>query len=210
MEAIIEWCLNHLNYWTVTLLMILENSLVPLPSELIITPAAYRAAQGELNLFGIIFCTTFGATVGALINYYLARRFGRYLIYRLANSRAGHIMGLSQSKMEVVESYFIKRGKISTFIGRLIPAARQFISIPAGLARMKLSSFILYTTLGSLLWNIILIALGYYLAYIIPEDQLMKQLSKHSTSIALSIVGFFILIALIKKIIRYTKTHKSK
>lgn len=210
MDILIQWCLKHLNYWVVTLLMILENSLVPLPSELIITPAAYRAAQGELNVFILILCTTAGALIGALINYYLAIRVGRYLIYRFADSRWGHLMGLSQQKLQTVENYFIKRGKISTFLGRLVPAVRQFISIPAGLARMKLSSFIIYTTLGSALWNCILIGLGYYLAYAVPEEKLMEQLSTHSTWIALGIVGLFVGIWAIKKLIRRLFRKKVK
>ena len=208
MDAIIQWCLNHLNYWVVTLLMILENSLIPLPSELIITPAAYRAAQGELNVYLLIFCTTFGALVGALINYWLAIKAGRYLLYRFADSKWGNLLGVSQAKLVTVEKYFIKRGKSSTFLGRLIPAVRQFISIPAGLARMKLSSFILYTTLGSALWNCILIGLGYYLAYVVPEDKLMEQLSMHSTAIALSILALFTCIWTAKKLIR--KLFKKK
>ncbi|HJD91968.1 DedA family protein [Bacteroides coprosuis] len=208
MDAIIQWCLNHLNYWVVTLLMILENSLVPLPSELIITPAAYRAAQGELNVYLLIFCTTFGAVVGALINYLLAIKVGRYLIYKFADGRWGKLLGLSEAKLLTVEKYFIKRGKISTFLGRLVPAVRQFISIPAGLARMKLSSFLIYTALGSALWNCILIGLGYYLAYIVPEDKLMEQLSTHSSIIAFSIVGLIIVVWAVKKLIR--KLFKKK
>ena len=202
MDVLIQWCLQHLNYWVVTLLMILENSLVPLPSELIITPAAYRAAQGDLNLFLLIVCTTAGALIGALINYFLAIRVGRYLFYRFADSRWGKLIGLSQAKLQTVEKYFIKRGKIATLLGRLVPAVRQFISIPAGLARMKLSSFILYTTLGSALWNCILIGLGYYLAYVVPEEKLMEQLSTHSTWIVLGIFTLFATVWLIKKLVR--------
>ena len=170
---LIQWCLEHLSYWVILILMILENSLVPLPSELIVTPAAYKAANGEMNIFLVILFTTLGALIGALINY-----------YKFADSRFGHLLGINRQKIEYVEAFFLKHGKISTFFGRLIPAVRQFISIPAGLARMRLPAFILFTTLGSAIWNSILVLLGYYLAQILPEDRLLEELERYSREIS--------------------------
>ena len=176
---LIQWCLEHLSYWVILILMILENSLVPLPSELIVTPAAYKAANGEMNIFLVILFTTLGALIGALINYHLALFVGRPIVYKFADSRFGHLLGINRQKIEYVEAFFLKHGKISTFFGRLIPAVRQFISIPAGLARMRLPAFILFTTLGSAIWNSILVLLGYYLAQILPEDRLLEELERY-------------------------------
>jgi membrane protein DedA with SNARE-associated domain len=153
----------NLNYFTVGFLMVIESSFIPFPSEAVIPFAAYKAAQGELNIFGVILSGTVGALVGALINYYLAMYLGRPLIYKFANSTAGKMLLLSKEKVEHAESYFLKNGKSSTFIGRLVPAVRQLISIPAGLARMNLRDFILYTFLGAGIWNIILAIIGFYL-----------------------------------------------
>lgn len=140
--GIIEWAMANLSYWVVFLLMVMENSVVPLPAELIVTPAAYKAANGEMNVVLLIALTTLGSTLGAIINYYLSLKLGRPVIYRFVNSRWGHMLFLNQKKMEYAEHLFRKNGNISTFIGRLLPAGRQFISIPAGLARMNIWAFI--------------------------------------------------------------------
>ena len=184
-----EWCLEHLNYWVVFVLMVLENSVVPLPSELIVTPAAYKAANGEMSILLVIFITTLGSTIGAVINYYIALAVGRPLVYRFANSRLGHLLFINRQKIEYVEALFLKHGKISIFFGRLLPAGRQFISIPAGLTRMKLSSFILYTFLGSAIWNSILVLLGYYLAQVLPEEKVTGELQRHSMEFSLAFIG---------------------
>jgi membrane protein DedA with SNARE-associated domain len=106
---------------------------------------------------------TLGALLGAIINYYLARSLGKMIIYRFADSRLGRMCLLDSHKVRKAEDYFIRYGNVSTFIGRLVPGVRQLISIPAGLAEMPLRPFLLYTTLGSLVWNIILAVLGYSL-----------------------------------------------
>lgn len=201
--AFIQWCLDHLNYWTITLLMTIESSFIPFPSEIIIPPAAYKAAVGEdLNIVLVVFFATLGANFGALINYYLAKWLGRPIVYKFANSRIGHICLLNVEKVKKAEKYFDDNGAISTFIGRLVPGIRQLISIPAGLAQMKLSTFILYTTLGAGSWNIILAVLGYYLSKvpgIQTEEQLIERVTEYSHEIgiifvvlALFIIGFLI------------------
>ena len=169
MESIafyIQWCLDHLNYWTITLLMTIESSFIPFPSEIVVTPAAYKAAEGDLNVILVVIFATLGANIGAIINYYLAYFVGRPIIYRFAGSRWGKLCLLDVEKIKKAEAYFDKHGAISTFVGRLLPAIRQLISIPAGLAKMKLSTFLLYTTLGAGIWNMILAAAGYYLSLI--------------------------------------------
>ena len=179
--AFIQWCLDHLNYWTITLLMAIESSFIPFPSEVVVPPAAYKAAGGsDMNVFLVVFFATLGANIGALFNYYLAYFVGRPIVYKFANSRFGHMCLIDEDKVKNAERYFEKHGALSTFIGRLIPAVRQLISIPAGLSKMKLSTFLLYTTLGAGIWNTILAAIGYYLQSVVPEDQLLETVSKYS------------------------------
>jgi len=162
-QALIEWYMSHLNYLTVALLMTVESSFIPFPSEAVIPFAAYRAAQGELNVFLVVLSGTAGALAGALVNYYLALWLGRPLVYRFANSGIGRMLLLSEEKIRKAETFFIKNGRSSTFIGRLVPAVRQLISIPAGLAKMDMKVFIIYTVLGAGIWNIILAVIGYFL-----------------------------------------------
>ena len=194
--AFIQWCLEHLNYWTITLLMAIESSFIPFPSEVVVPPAAYKAAGGnsDLNVFLVVLFATIGANIGAIINYYLAYFVGRPIVYKFANSRFGHMCLKNEEKVKHAEEYFEKHGALSTFVGRLIPAVRQLISIPAGLAKMKLSTFLLYTTLGAGIWNITLAAIGYYLQSVVPEEQLMETVSQYSHELGYIFIGLGILI----------------
>lgn len=153
----------NLNYFTVALLMAIESTFLPLPSEVVVPFAAYKAAQGDLNVFIVVLFGTIGALCGSLINYSLAYYLGRPLVYRFAESKIGRLFLLSKEKVEHAENYFIRNGKISTFIGRLVPGIRHLISIPAGLAKMNLRDFILFTFIGAGIWNIILAIIGFYL-----------------------------------------------
>jgi len=161
-QTLFDWYMANLNYFTITLLMAVEASFIPFPSEVVVPFAAYKAAQGELNIFLVLFFSTLGAIMGSLINYYLAYYLGRPLVYRFADSRMGRMLLLSKDKVLNAENYFVRNGKSSTFIGRLVPAVRQLISIPAGLARMNMRDFLLYTFLGAGIWNIILAVIGYF------------------------------------------------
>jgi membrane protein DedA with SNARE-associated domain len=162
-STIIDWYMAHINYGTITLLMAIESSFIPFPSEVIIPPAAWKAAEGDLNIYLVVLFSSLGALIGALFNYYFAFFLGRSVVYRFAESKVGRLMLLSKTGVENAEAYFVRHGKTSTLIGRLVPAIRQLISLPAGLSRMNLKDFILYTVVGSTLWNIILAALGYFL-----------------------------------------------
>lgn len=203
--AFIQWCLDHLNYWTITLLMAIESSFIPFPSEVVVPPAAYKAAVGdELNVYLVVLFATIGANIGALINYFLAYWLGRPIVYKFANSRFGHMCLIDEAKVQHAEMYFDKHGALSTFIGRLIPAVRQLISIPAGLARMKLSTFLLYTTLGAGIWNAILATIGYYLSTvpgIETEEQLLAKVTEYSHELGYVFiaVGVFVVAFLIYK-----------
>jgi membrane protein DedA with SNARE-associated domain len=191
MESVgfIQWCLDNLNYWTITLLMTIESSFIPFPSEVVVPPAAYKAAStGEMNVWLVIFFSTLGAEFGALINYFLALWLGKPIVYKFANSRFGHMCLIDQAKVETAENFFLKYGVAATLTGRLVPAVRQLISIPAGLAKMNLAKFMLFTAVGAGAWNSVLAGLGYYLESVVPEDQLIATVSEYSHEIGVAII----------------------
>lgn len=197
----IAWCLEHLNYWVITLLMAIESSFIPFPSEVVVPPAAYKAATtGELNVFLVVVFASLGACIGALVNYYLARYLGRPLVYRFAESRFGHMCLIDKAKVENAERYFDEHGAVGTFFGRLVPAVRQLISIPAGLARMSLGRFVLYTTLGATLWNAILAGMGWYIGRFY-SGQLEEKVAQYSgeLKIAMLVLGAAVVLYLIYK-----------
>lgn len=188
--AFIQWCLANLNYWTITLLMTIESSFIPFPSEVVVPPAAFHAAEtGDMNIFLVVLFATIGANLGAVINYFLAYYLGRPLVYRFANSRLGHLCLIDAAKVERAERYFDEHGAISTFVGRLVPAVRQLISIPAGLARMKLTTFLFYTTLGAGVWNSLLATAGWYLQKHVSEEELMGHVMRYSTELKFVFIG---------------------
>ena len=160
----INWILGitkGLGYLGVFVLMTIESSFIPLPSELVIPPAAWLASQGKMSLILIISVGTLGSILGAAINYYLALWLGRPLIYKLLDTRLAKILRLRKADLEKTEDMFLKNSKQATFIGRLIPVVRHLISIPAGFTKMPFGSFILMTAFGSLVWVTILSVLGY-------------------------------------------------
>ena len=192
MESVgfIQWCLDNLNYWTITLLMAIESSFIPFPSEVVVPPAAYKAAaSGELNVWLVVFFATLGALIGAFINYYLAVWLGRPIVYKFANSRIGHMCLLDEQKVKKAEEFFVRYGVAATLVGRLVPAVRQLISIPAGLARMNIAKFALFTAIGAGLWNGVLAALGYFLEAVVPEEQLIATVTKYSHEIGYGIMA---------------------
>ena len=157
-----KWVLENLDYWVVTLFMAIESSFIPFPSEVVVPPAAWKAMADEsMNIVLVVFFATLGADAGSLVNYYLAKWLGRPIVYRFADSRLGHMCLIDRAKVEHAEEYFREHGAASTFFGRLVPAVRQLISIPAGLAGMRVDKFLLYTTLGAGVWNSVLALLGY-------------------------------------------------
>ena len=190
----IEWCLENLNYGTITLLMAIESSFIPFPSEVIVPPAAYKAACGEMNIWLVVFFSTLGAMIGAFVNYHLALWLGKPVIYKFANSRLGHMCLIDEQKVIKSEAFFNRHGVLATLIGRLVPAVRQLISIPAGLARMNIGKFALYTAIGAGLWNGILAAMGYYLQSVVPEDQLLETVNIYSKEIGYGMLAVFAII----------------
>jgi len=163
LHSVIDWYMQNISYLTIFLLMAIEGSFIPFPSEVVIPPAAWKAAQGDLNIFLVVITGTLGALTGSLINYYLSYYLGRKLVYSFADTRLARMLLITPEKVEKAEQYFVKHGRSSTFIGRLVPGVRQLISIPAGLAKMPIKDFIVYTLLGAGIWNMVLAALGYFL-----------------------------------------------
>ncbi len=168
-------------YLLVLVFMIIESSFIPFPSEVIVPPAAYLACTShEVNIVAVVLIATVGAIIGALINYYLSVWIGRPIVYKFANSRFGHACLIDEAKVRHAEDYFDRHGAISTFVGRLIPAVRQLISIPAGLARMNVGKFVIHTGLGALTWNVVLGALGWWLGTIVPREQLFAKVEEYN------------------------------
>ena len=187
--SFISTLLSHLDYPTILLLMLLESTVIPVPSELVVAPAAYHAASGQLNVFLIVLFATIGADLGASINYFVALYVGRPVIYKFANSKWGKLCLLNQQKVEKSEQYFDNHGVAATLTGRLIPGIRHLISIPAGLARMSYWKFLLYTTIGAGLWHAILAAMGWYLSSFVKEDELEATIEQYNHYIVGAIVG---------------------
>lgn len=158
-----RWVLENLNYWVVTLFMAIESSFIPFPSEVVVPPAAWKAMDptNGMNIVLVVVFATIGADLGGLVNYCLAKWLGRPIIYRFADSRIGHMCLIDRASVEKAEAFFRDHGAASTFFGRLVPAVRQLISIPAGLAGMRLDKFLLYTTLGAGVWNSVLALIGW-------------------------------------------------
>ncbi|VBB44329.1 SNARE associated Golgi protein-related protein [uncultured Paludibacter sp.] len=204
-QKIEHWYKNNMNYGTITLLMAIESSFVPLPSEIVIPPAAYIASEpdSKLNIVLIIFFGTLGALLGATFNYFLAFFLGRPLVYKFAESKVGKLFLLSEEKIRKSETYFNNKGKISTFIGRLIPGIRHLISIPAGLARMNYGAFALFTVLGAFIWNVCLALMGYFAH---GQADLINKYSHEFSIIIVVLVGLAVVYYALKFFIKRKKT----
>lgn len=207
-----QWFIENANYLFVFVFMMVESSFVPFPSEVVVPPAAYLACSNmgvgqDMNVFLVVLVATLGAMCGALINYYLALWVGRPVIYRFADSRIGHACLIDRAKVEKAERYFDKHGAVSTFIGRLIPAVRQLISIPAGLSRMNLGVFCLFTFLGALLWNVILAILGWQLSVHVAPQDLFDAVERYNRYLTWG--GLALLVICIAFILFKTFSHKN-
>lgn len=203
----LEELLSNFGYNTVFWGMLLESTVIPVPSEIFVPPAAYQAAAGILNIWMVILIATVGADCGAVINYAAAYYLGRPIIYRFANSRWGRLCLLDQSKIEKAEKYFDDHGAVATLTGRLVPVIRQLISVPAGLAKMNFWHFLLYTTIGAGVWNSILAAIGYYLHSVVPYEQLDDKVKEYSHQIS---YGILLILAIVIACIVIKKTMKKK
>jgi membrane protein DedA with SNARE-associated domain len=187
-KYLLVWYMSGINYISITCLMAVESSFLPLPAEAVIPPAAYKAANGELNIILVVLFSVAGSVLGALFNYTISRYLGRAIIYKLSETKVAQLLMVDKPAIEKAENYFIKFGNISTFIGRLIPVIRHLISIPAGISRMKLKDFIIFTAMGSLLSSTALSILGYF---IYTRKEL---LNKYCNELSYGFIAFCVLI----------------
>ena len=194
--------LSNLNYYTVFLLMLMESTVLPVPSELVVAPAAFNAAEGDYSFWLIILLATLGADCGATINYLAGYYLGRPIIYAFANSRWGKMCLLNQQKVEQAEKYFDNHGALATITGRLVPGIRHLISIPAGLAKMNYWRFLLFTTIGAGAWNIILGAMGWYMHSFVTRSELNDKIEEYAEYIKFIILGLVVL-AIVCFCVRY-------
>lgn len=208
LASLINWYDDHMNYWTAGGLMAVESSFIPFPSEVVIPPAVYFAldkdSSNNMLWWLVVLVGTLGALIGAYINYFLALWLGRPIIYKFANSKLGHLLRLSQEKVERAEVYFNEHGAMSTLVGRFIPVIRQLISIPAGMARMNLGSFTIYTALGALVWNCVLALLG-YLAHLAGDKSVIVKYNNEISIVIVAIVTVVALFFVVRYIIKKRK-----
>jgi len=174
--------IGAMGYWGIFLLMFLESTFFPFPSEIIMIPAGYLAYQGEMNVYLVVLIGIFGSVGGALFNYYIAMHFGRKFLLKY-----GKYFFIKAETLDKLEAFFTKHGELSTFNGRLIPGIRQLISLPAGLARMDLMRFSFYSALGAGIWIVVLVVLGYLLG---SNEKLISEYLHTATIIALLSVLF--------------------
>jgi membrane protein DedA with SNARE-associated domain len=180
-DLIFDW-----GYLGIFIMMAIESSFIPFPSEIVLVPAGYLASKDEMSITYIMMSAVSGSLVGAFVNYYLAFTLGRKFLLRY-----GKYFFISHEALDKMERYFKKHGHISTFSGRLVPGIRQLISIPAGLAKMNLLEFTLFTTLGAGIWALILTLLGYYIG---ENEALIKEYLKQIT---IAVVALLLVIGVI-------------
>ncbi len=193
MQQLIDWLVNTIGamgYPGVFLLMAMESSIIPVPSELVMPPAGYLAQQGEMNITVAILCGTFGSLVGAYANYFAARHLGRPLLLKY-----GRYVWITEEKFAKVEKFFLKHGEISTFLGRMLPVVRHLISLPAGLAGMNHLRFSLYTLLGAGIWVTVLTSIGYF----IGENRELIMRYSHQALVVVVMCSAIILVLYIRR-----------
>jgi len=177
---IVEW-VEQFGYIGIFIMMFLESTFFPFPSEVAMIPAGYLAAKGDMSLVMAIVVGTLGSLMGALFNYYLAKKYGRKGVLRF-----GKYFFFTEEKLEKMEAFFVNHGSFSTFVARLIPGVRQLVSLPAGLSRMPLDKFSLHTTLGAGIWVTVLVLLGYFLG---ENEALIKEYLHQIVLVTLSIIA---------------------
>ena len=202
LQGIIDFIVQtvgDLGYIGIFLMMFLESSFFPFPSEVVMIPAGYLASKGEMNIYLVLFTGLLGSISGALFNYFLAIKFGRTIIIKY-----GKYFFFKEESLNKMEIFFKNHGEISTFTGRLIPAVRQYISFPAGISKMNLSKFIIYTSLGAFIWVFILTILGYFIG---DNEVLIKEYLHNIIYIIILSLIIFVL-AYIFYIAKQNQTHK--
>lgn len=199
-EAFVTWLTEtifHLGYPGIVVLMAIESSVFPLPSELVMPPAGYLAAQGRMSAVAAVLAGTAGSVLGALANYFVARKLGRPLLHRYSR-----YFLVSEASLERSEAFFRRHGEIGTFLSRLVPVIRHLVSLPAGLARMRLDRFVAYTAAGAGTWCAILTAIGWYIGK--HAEQLEREIvQRYSTQATLILLPILLLVLVI-----YVRRHR--
>jgi membrane protein DedA with SNARE-associated domain len=188
MHQVVDWLLQTILAWGypgIFLLMAMESSVIPIPSELVMPPAGYLAAQGHMNAAVAILCGTAGSLIGAYANYFAAHYLGRPLLLKY-----GKYVLITEEKFAKVEGFFLRHGEISTFIGRLLPVVRHLISLPAGIAGMNHLKFSLYTLLGAGIWVTVLTGIGYFIG---ENQELILKYSHHALGVVVAVSALLIL-----------------
>jgi len=189
MHAVVDWLLQtigSMGYPGIFLLMAMESSVIPIPSELVMPPAGYLAQQGKMSMAAAIFCGTAGSLIGAYLNYFAAHFLGRPLLLKY-----GKYVFITEEKFARVETFFLSHGEISTFIGRLLPVVRHLISLPAGLAGMNHLKFSLYTLLGAGIWVTVLTFIGYFIG---SNQALIMKYSHHALGAVLLVCSLIVVV----------------
>ncbi|MDP4104725.1 MAG: DedA family protein [Bacillota bacterium] len=194
-DIAINW-INSIGYWGILLGMVLESACIPIPSEVIMPFGGYLVSTGHLNMIGVILIGTLGNIIGSLIAYAVGLWGGKRFI-----DRFGKYVFLSKKHLESAEKWFDKRGEITVFVSRILPAIRTFISLPAGIARMSLSKFLIYTAIGSVIWSSILTYVGYVLGK--NYDKIQNFL--HPIAYLVAVIVLLILVFLAIKVIKSRK-----
>ena len=190
LHDIIDFIVSSVSSWGyagIFVMMFLESSFFPFPSEVAMIPAGYLAHKGEMSLALAFISGTLGSLLGAIFNYYLCYFFGREIILKY-----GKFVGITHEKMDKFEAFFNKHGEISTFNSRLIPGIRQYISLPAGLAKMNIFRFCLFTTLGAGIWCAVLLRVGYFLGSN-PDKQTLLTITIALLAVVAIISAIYIL-----------------
>ena len=191
--------IGSLGYLGIFILMLIESSFIPFPSEVVIPPAGVLIARGEMSFLLVLFLAILGSLAGALINYFIALALGRTLVDKLVR-KYGKFLLISEEKLRKTEKFFKEHGSITTFVGRLIPAVRQLISLPAGFARMNIAKFCIYTSLGAGIWSLVLILIGYWYGNNADKINLVfNKLSLFLILLAAIIIIIYIIIKIRKK-----------
>lgn len=201
LERLIDWLLQtllHLGYPGIVALMAMESSILPVPAELVMPPAGYWVAKGEMNAWIVLACGTIGSVMGALANYWMAHVLGRAFVRRF-----GRYVLLSERSLDRTERFFADHGEISTLVGRLLPVLRHLISIPAGIARMSLSRFVTFTALGAFAWCTVLTGIGYFLGR--HEAVLRNEEVKQYVGRVLTVLVPIILLGITVYVIRHRR-----
>ncbi len=209
MEEIYTWIAQNMDYGVITFFMAVESSFIPFPSEIVIIPAAYIAVnQGTLSLPLIILFGTIGAIIGALVNYVLAYTLGRKYIHQFADTKISHMLLIDRPGVEKAEEFFSRHGAVGTFVGRLIPAIRQLISIPAGLAKMNMPKFLFFTFLGAGLWNCVLAGLGVFFGKTMPAEELIFKV-QHYSGYVKAVIGVVLLVGFAYYVYKVIKANRA-